>query len=167
MKYYVSVAGREYEVELETASGRQTVRIDGETMNLDSWMVDGNVVHLLCEQSNHEIGLESTGNEWQLTTRWGRYSATVETEQEKRLRTVGRIARHQTGQSIRAQMPGKIVALEVAAGQKVNKGDVILVLEAMKMENEIRSETEGTVKEVKVEVGMTVEAGALLVEIAS
>ncbi|MDF2944954.1 MAG: hypothetical protein K0S01_3812 [Herbinix sp.] len=63
---------------------------------------------------------------------------------------------------VSSPMPGKIVAVKAAVGQAVKKGDVILVLEAMKMENEIVAPQDGTVASINVSAGQTVEAGNLL-----
>jgi len=68
----------------------------------------------------------------------------------------------QGGVKVNAPMPGKILGVKVAAGQAVKKGDVLLVLEAMKMENEIVAPQDGTVASVNTSVGEQVEAGAVL-----
>jgi biotin carboxyl carrier protein len=62
-------------------------------------------------------------------------------------------------------MPGKIVKVNVSVGQAVKKGDVLLVLEAMKMENEIQAPQDGSVASVDVAVGAAVEAGDVLVSL--
>ncbi len=62
-----------------------------------------------------------------------------------------------------APMPGKVLSIRVKAGQRVEKEDLILCLEAMKMENEIFCERAGTVKEIRVEVGASVNAGDVMV----
>lgn len=64
---------------------------------------------------------------------------------------------------IPAPMPGKILGVKAAVGQAVKKGDVVVVLEAMKMENEIVAPSDGTVASVNVSTGDSVEAGATLV----
>ena len=69
----------------------------------------------------------------------------------------------QGGVKINAPMPGKILGVKVAAGQAVKKGDVLVVLEAMKMENEIVAPQDGSVASVNTTVGEQVEAGAVLV----
>ena len=69
----------------------------------------------------------------------------------------------QGGVKVNAPMPGKILGVKVAAGQAVKKGDVLVVLEAMKMENEIVAPQDGTVATVNTTVGEQVEAGAVLV----
>ena len=63
---------------------------------------------------------------------------------------------------VNAPMPGKILSVKVSAGQAVKKGDVLLILEAMKMENEVVAPQDGTVASVNVSAGDSVEAGAVL-----
>lgn len=63
---------------------------------------------------------------------------------------------------IKAKMPGKIIEVKVSVGAAVNKGDVVLVMEAMKMKNPIPTPEAGAVKEIKVAVGDRVTAGAVL-----
>ena len=71
-----------------------------------------------------------------------------------------------SGEVVKAPMPGNILKINVAPGQKVEEGDVLIVLEAMKMENEIVATKSGTVAQVAVSKGAGVETGAPLVVIA-
>ena len=71
-----------------------------------------------------------------------------------------------SGEVVKAPMPGNILKIKVAPGQKVEEGDVLIVLEAMKMENEIVATKSGTVAQVAVSKGAVVETGAPLVVIA-
>ncbi len=66
---------------------------------------------------------------------------------------------------VAAPMPGKILKVNVTAGQAVKKGDVLVVLEAMKMENEIQAPQDGTVASVDTSAGATVESGDVLVSL--
>ena len=66
------------------------------------------------------------------------------------------------GLNIKSGMPGKITAVKIKAGDQVKEGDVLLIIEAMKMENEIRAGKAGVIKQVYVKAGDSVEAGALL-----
>ena len=67
------------------------------------------------------------------------------------------------GEAVNAPMPGNILKVNVTAGQSVNEGDVLVILEAMKMENEIMAPKAGTVAQVLVSKGSTVDTGAILV----
>ncbi len=70
-----------------------------------------------------------------------------------------------SGEPVNAPMPGTIVSVAVTSGQSVKAGDVLVVLEAMKMENEIKAPKDGTINSVNVNKGDAVESGALLVTI--
>ena len=70
------------------------------------------------------------------------------------------------GEAVKSPMPGNILKINVTQGQKVNEGDVLLILEAMKMENEVTSTKSGTVVQVAVSKGQVVETGTPLVVIA-
>ena len=70
------------------------------------------------------------------------------------------------GETIKCPMPGTILSINVQAGSSVKKGDVLLILEAMKMENEIMAPREGTVTQVMVNKGSTVATGEVLVYLA-
>jgi biotin carboxyl carrier protein len=67
---------------------------------------------------------------------------------------------------VKAPMPGMVLRVEVVPGQEVQEGDPLLVLEAMKMENNLKSPASGTIKSVHVEAGKAVEKGAVLVVFA-
>jgi pyruvate carboxylase subunit B len=91
-------------------------------------------------------------------------SASVESDRDRLLRAYAREggdAHHRT--EIHAPMPALVVDVEVAVGDEVKPGQGLVILEAMKMENEIKAHQSGTVKEVRVEKGKTVEKGALLI----
>lgn len=70
------------------------------------------------------------------------------------------------GEAIKSPMPGNILKINVTQGQKVNEGDVLIILEAMKMENEITASKAGTVAQIAVTKGQVVETGTPLVVIA-
>ena len=69
------------------------------------------------------------------------------------------------GQSVKAPMPGTVLSIAVSEGDKVDSGDLLLVLEAMKMENPINSESAGTVKSIECSDGESVESGDVLIVI--
>ncbi len=86
--------------------------------------------------------------------------------EEKAAPAAAPVAAPAGGEAINAPMPGTILAVNVTAGQAVKKGDVLFILEAMKMENEIMAPADGTVAAVAVTKGATVESGAVLCTLA-
>jgi len=76
-----------------------------------------------------------------------------------------RTAQRHAAQGLEAPMPGRVIAVKVEAGQAVSRGEEILVVEAMKMENAIRAPRDGVVKKVSVSVGDMVSPGMVLVEL--
>ena len=100
------------------------------------------------------------------TVRVGGHTHRIRVEEETRylIRTRGGTATG-GGQVLKAPMPGRVVLIEVAVGQRVRKGDGLVILEAMKMENEFRAAGEGTVKEIRVQPGQAVNPGDVLMVI--
>ena len=85
----------------------------------------------------------------------------------KRLRAAGNETEHGDGLAeIKTAMPGKVVRILVGIGSEVGKGDSVMVVEAMKMQNELKSPKAGTVKTIRAEEGATVAAGDVLATIA-
>jgi pyruvate carboxylase subunit B len=95
------------------------------------------------------------------------FHLTVQDEWARRLANIQRKSDVESGQIVvKAPMPGAVVAVEVAAGQDVKRGQGLLVLSAMKMENQIKAPRAGRVVSVEVQPGQTVEQGRALVVIA-
>ncbi len=80
-------------------------------------------------------------------------------------RTAAAMAQNTAGGKITAPMPGTVLRTYCSVGQSIKKGDTLLVLEAMKMENEIHSPADGKVEEIKISKGQSVDAGDLLVQL--
>jgi biotin carboxyl carrier protein len=90
------------------------------------------------------------------------YKADIKPVEKKAEAPAAPVAAPAGAQTITAPMPGNILKVNVANGQAVKKGDVLLVLEAMKLENEILAPADGTVSSVNVTAGQTVDSGAVL-----
>jgi biotin carboxyl carrier protein len=95
------------------------------------------------------------------------FSAIVDDEREKRLRAAGGAkAGEEMEFHLRSPMPGLIVAVSVSEGERVQKGQVLAILESMKMQNELKSPREGTVSRIRVKPGDRVEQKAPLLTVA-
>jgi len=156
MKYVATIGEREILVEI---INEQQVNVDGVIYNIDFESVSENTVYSLLANNKSFDALVYEGDEgWQVLLLGSQYIFQVEDEREKRLRASlgGRIPEN-VDYHLRAPMPGLIIALPVSEGQEVNKGDVLVLLESMKMQNELRSPRAGKVNRVRVKPGDSVE----------
>ncbi len=169
MKYVVTIEGREIEVEIEG----ERVRIDGQERHahlsvlpgtpLRQLVVDGRSVPLSVAEGEAGRGR----GHWVLNRRGEEWVVEVVDERTRHIRSLagapeGRLG----GGAVKAPMPGLVVRVQVAVGDLVEPGDSLVVLEAMKMENELRAPQGGRVAAIGVEAGMAVEKGEVLVELA-
>jgi len=167
MKYITTVNGRNYSIEI---NDDHSVSVDGVVHPVDFASVNQQPVFtLLIDGESHEAYIhEDEDGQWQVLLRGTLYAVEVEDEREKRLRAAG--GAHGPGGSgefnLKAPMPGLVVAVPVAEGQAVRKGDNLVILESMKMQNELKSPREGTVARVKVKPGDGVEQNQILVTIS-
>lgn len=156
MKYVTTVEGKEFTIEI---IDEHHVILDDTPYEIDFVTVgDQPVYSLLVNGESYDAHVYPDDNLWQIMFQGGVYSADVEDEREKRLRAAmsGGVAEHQE-YHLRAPMPGLVVAVPVNEGQTINKGEVLLVLESMKMQNELRSPRAGTVARLRVKPGDRVE----------
>ncbi len=163
MKYIVSVAGREIEVEVDG----DLVTVGGSTRTASLRAIPGTPVRqLLIEGRPTVLTMRSAGRgQWSLGLGGDRWEAEVVDERTRHIRSLTAGAERQRGPAIlRAPMPGLVVRILVEAGQEVEVGAGLVVLEAMKMENELRATAAGTVGAVRAQPGEAVEKGQVLVE---
>jgi pyruvate carboxylase subunit B len=163
VKYIVSVAGREIEVEVDG----DLVTIAGSTGTASLRAIPGTPVRqLLIEGRPTVLTMRSAGRgQWSLGLGGDRWEAEVVDERTRHIRSLTAGAERQRGPAIlRAPMPGLVVRILVEAGQEVEVGAGLVVLEAMKMENELRATAAGTVGAVRAQPGEAVEKGQVLVE---
>ncbi|MFQ6045212.1 MAG: biotin/lipoyl-containing protein [Gemmatimonadales bacterium] len=167
MKYTVNVRGRTFEV---TVDGRE-VAIDGRRIEARLGGVPGAPLrHLWIGDESHLLALTSLtpDGEHQVVQLGGeRWQVLVEDERSRTLRKMtGRGTGRSGAAAVRAPMPGLVIRVEVEEGQAVKSGQGVVVLEAMKMENEIAASGSGVVSAVRVAPGDAVEKGAVLVEVS-
>jgi biotin carboxyl carrier protein len=160
MIFEATVDGETHRVEVRGQGPRYTVLLDGRPLEVDVQEAGGSFLSVLLAGRSHEVGLER-----------GAGGYTVVLDQEVLRVELGSVARGAPGPRrsaesgvlrVTAPMPGKLVRVLVGAGQEVEAGQGLVVVEAMKMENELRSPRAGRVKELLVREGQAVETGALL-----
>jgi biotin carboxyl carrier protein len=156
MKYVTSIDGHEYIVDI---LDEHNIIVDGVTYNVDFMKVgDQPVYSLVVNGESVEAHVYPNEDLWQVMFRGTLFTACVEDEREKRLRAslAGRVAEHEDFH-LKAPMPGMVVSIPVQDGQTVKKGEVLAILESMKMQNELRSPRDGKVARLRVKVGDRVE----------
>ena len=167
MKYVVTIGGQTIEVEVD--GGR--VLVGGEPLETHLTGVAGTpLYHLLLGGASWTVAvqpLEGVGR-WALGAAGERVEVTAVDERARQAEALaGQRAPRASGGTIVAPMPGLVVRVEVEPGQRVEAGTGLVVVEAMKMENELRAAGAGVVGAIHVAVGQPVEKGAPLVTIVS
>jgi biotin carboxyl carrier protein len=156
MKYITTVEDKQYTIEI---IDDKHVSVDGKVYTIDFESVSGQpVFSLIVENKSHEAYVQPGDEAWQVLLRGRLYPVQVEDEREKRLRSAAGGGVAETGEfHLKAPMPGLVVTIPVSEGQDVKKGQVLLILESMKMQNELKAPRDGKVTRVRVKPGESVE----------
>jgi biotin carboxyl carrier protein len=162
MRYFVTIGDRELEVDLTG----DTPTVDGVPVHAELVAVPGTPVrHLLVDGRSHAF-VAMPGNRrgrWQIALGAARLSVDAVDERMRAIREMTGGAEADTEKVVTAPMPGLVVKVEVEVGQQVKAGQGVVVVEAMKMENELKAPTDGTVARIEVQPGQTVDKGATLI----
>ena len=159
MKISAQVGQQVLEIEVRRENGRYLVQVDGVRHLVDAHKLEGDFYSILTDGRSFEVSVEPRNDAYHV-----RHGAT---EQLVRLTDPGRTAREGDKapggpERLVSMMPGKVVRVLVSEGDAVRAGQGILVVEAMKMENEIAASKDGRVSSVAVAAGQSVEGGTLL-----
>ncbi len=167
MKYLVSHDGAEHALDIEDlGDGGFRVEVDGQVFEADFRSTGaGPIVSLILDGRSYELLVLTDGPHVDVIHHGLGVELLVETEREYHARMVSADGDEAGDEAVRAVMPGIVVRIQVEEGERVERGQALLVLEAMKMENEIRATTTGLVGKIAVEAGQTVDAGDLLLEL--
>jgi pyruvate carboxylase subunit B len=165
-KFVATVNGRSETVEVEGSDGRYRVTVGGVTIEVDARQPMSGLASLLADGASHVADVVPLDGGRLVDLDGSTYRVEVEDYARHLIRTRGGAAGGGAGQTIKAPLPGKITHVAVAVGDHVERGDTVIVIEAMKMENEFKAAAAGTVTEVRVQPGQPVNAGDVLVLIA-
>jgi biotin carboxyl carrier protein len=160
MLYDVAIDGKNYRLELNRAEGRWSCRLDGRDFEVDAVLARPDVLSLRLGNLAYEVKSERVANELHLWVGSRRFA--VEVRDPRSLRGRTRVGSDHGPRKITAPMPGKVVRLLVHEGDEVEPGSGVAVVEAMKMQNEIKSPKKGTVQKILVSEGTAVNAGDVL-----
>jgi biotin carboxyl carrier protein len=167
LKYYVTIEDRVVEVEVDDTPAGTTATIEGRTFAVDLLPVSADkLFSLVVDNQSHEVLVEDVAGGLEVIVGGELFRIAVQDEWERRLASIQRKTTAVAGETVvKAPMPGQVVGVPVQAGDAVKAGQGLVILSAMKMENEIRSPRDGAVVTVHVAQGDKVEQGAALVTI--
>ena len=181
---YISTTNNQSYTVITGAENQQEITIDGQTANID-WrqlaplaadakgkVGTGGRYSLLIAGKSYEVYAreinkpDSSGSWYEMVIAGQRFEVHVEDEREKALTGSIKSAHAADEAIVRAPMPGLVLGIPCEAGAKVERGQTVAILEAMKMENDLASPIAGTIKEIKVTQGQTVNQGDALVVVS-
>jgi len=163
MKLQAELGDKKHEIEIKREDGKVFARIDDRDYELEVSEPEPGVYLL---KHNGKIFEASVSSSDTTHVRIGSNELDIKLIDPKRLRGTGAEHEHGDGLAeIKTAMPGKVVSILQTVGATVEKGDGILVVEAMKMQNELKSPKDGVIKEIRVTEGAAVSAGDILATI--
>ena len=185
MAYVASIGDKVHTVDAGESSPQREISIDGMTYNINWQQIAplaadahgqssvGGRYSLLIAGKSYEVfarrvnRADEAGYRYEILIAGQRFEIAVEDEREKAL--TGSIqAAHESGDAeVRAPMPGLVLGLPMEPGAEVERGQTVVILEAMKMENDLASPIAGKVKEIRVSKGQTVNQGDVLVVVSA
>jgi biotin carboxyl carrier protein len=162
MTYDIVVDGKTHRVEVSRGDKLWLCKVDGQEMEVDAALTARDVLSVLVGGKAYEIKRErSLQGDLHMVIGSARYA--VDVQDPRSLRTRRAVAGAEAGpQKIKAAMPGKIVRILVSEGEEVTAGQGVIVMEAMKMQNEMKSPKDGRVQKILTAEGSTVNAGDTL-----
>lgn len=165
MKYITTIDGKEFSVDV---IDEKHVSINGKVLDVDFESVSGQPVYsLIIDGKSYEGYVYPDEHNLQVLLHGRLYQAIVEDEREKRLREAAGGGVAADGEfRLKAPMPGLVVSVLVSEGQVIHKGQVLLILESMKMQNELKSPKDGTISRIRVKAGETVEQKQSLLSVS-
>ena len=165
MKYQTIVNGQTFEIEINE-DGR--ILVNGEERAIDFRVLrEGELYSLLLDHDSFEAVVEEREDGYHVLMTGDLYEVQVTDERSRRLASAFMAFGDTAGEvMIRAPMPGMIVRVPVVEGQTVAKGETLVILESMKMENELKAPRDGTVHRISVRPGDNVEQNKVLVTLS-
>jgi biotin carboxyl carrier protein len=161
LTYDIIIDGKSHRLALNQAGGGWHCRLDGEEVPVDAILARPNVISLIIDGVAYEVKRELTPTDTHIWVKSARFAAEVRDPRSLRSRR-GKGAGTEGPQKLVAPMPGKIVRVLANPGDAVEAAQGLIVIEAMKMQNELKSPKKGTVSQILVKEGSTVTAGEVL-----
>ena len=163
MKYVATLDGTSHVVEVAGGDGRYRLTIGDDVWEVDARLTAQGIYSLLIGGVSYVADVVDHEGTCLVDVGGEAYEVLVEEQTRWIIRTRGGAAGAGAGQTVRAPLPGKITHVAVRPGDRVQAGDTLVVIEAMKMENEFKAAAAGAITEVRVSVGQAVNPGDVMV----
>jgi biotin carboxyl carrier protein len=159
--FEAAVDGRTLKVEVRQQNGRYSLALDGEALDVDFAETGAHFASLLISGRSYEVGIERHTDGYRIVLPGESLDVRLRSTHQG---SGSAVTRSGVGPArLEAPMPGKIVRVLTAVGEEVTVDQGLIVMEAMKMENELRAPRAGRVQTIHVSEGQAVETGAVLV----
>ena len=166
MAYKATLGDQTYTISVHELDEHQyKIVIDDEEHIIDGRQLTGHMYSLLVEHQSFTVDVAEKDDDYTVAYEGKSFQVSVLDERKARRGGAGASLGGADEKEVCSMMPGKVVELLAQVGDAVEKDQGVIIIEAMKMENEIRAPVAGTVKAIHVEAGQTVESGELLVEL--
>ena len=163
MKYVATLDGTSHVVEVTGGDGRYRLTVGDDVWEVDGRLTAQGIYSLLIGGVSYVADVVDREGTCRVDVMGEAYEVLVEEQTRWIIRTRGGAAGGGAGQTVRAPLPGKITHVAVRPGDRVQAGDTLVVIEAMKMENEFKAAAAGTIAEVRVTPGQPVNPGDVMV----
>jgi biotin carboxyl carrier protein len=160
MTYDVTIDGKSRRLELGRSENGWSCRLDGNEVRVDAILARADVLSLRLADRAFEVKCERVGPETHFWVGSERFA--VEVRDPRSLRARGRAADERGAKKLTAPMPGRVVRILAAQGTEIEAGAGVVVVEAMKMQNEVKSPKKGKIQKILVITGAAVNAGDVL-----
>lgn len=165
MKYIATIKGQSFEIDINEAG---EILADGQRLEVDFQSVaDQPIYSMLLNNESFEANVSSANTGVEVLLRGRLFLVDVEDERQRRLRETADVGLIEEGEyTLVAPMPGVVVAVPVEVGQEVEKGENLIILESMKMQNELKAPRGGTVSGIRIAPGDSVDQNQALLTLA-
>ncbi|MFB6352111.1 MAG: acetyl-CoA carboxylase biotin carboxyl carrier protein subunit [Bradymonadaceae bacterium] len=156
---------RTWTVETLDKDTYRVVTPEGEELEIEGYEPENGRLHMLEGVDSHDVDVHRTEENYEINIQGRRHHFEVLTERQKRMREAGVGGRGAGGPDLVSPMAGSVVEIVAEQGASVEKGETVVIVEAMKMENDLKAHKDGVLSEIHVEAGGSVEIGDALVSI--
>lgn len=167
MRYLVKIEDKEFDIDISYKSENYIANVNGKEIIVESHKLGESQSIMLIDNNSFEVDVRSNGYDTSKTVFVLGEEIPVEIENynlAQLKKTAGMNSKPKMDKTLKAPMPGMILELKVAVGDAIKKGDPLVIIEAMKMENVIKASGEATIKKIAINNGQSVEKGDLLLE---